>query len=255
VPELLPDAKRRKGRYPAYDAVNPSRPSSTGRPHEQRNRNLGIVGTGIKDFGTGKSYSPLDLVMAVRSSSLAEAFCWLEEKLLPQKPDVEIDIDACIEAQDAPSIAPEREPEPQESDPDMSEAELTMLGPVWEFGDPVPPEEPMLVPVFVPARPLLGYIGGQRSTFKTFVTNDLAVAIASGGEFAGQKVAYPGLVVQVELEGSLSKVSAQHGNNQSQCVPVAAWQGAANDARRRQGCSPTRACYGCVGGRRSAQED
>jgi hypothetical protein len=53
---------------------------------------------------------------------------------------------------------------------------------------------------------LLGYLGGQRSTFKTFVTNDLAVAIASGGEFAGQKVAYHGLVVQVELEGSLSKV-------------------------------------------------
>jgi hypothetical protein len=27
------------------------------------------------------------------------------------------------------------------------------------------------------------------------------------------------------------------------------WQGAANDARRRQGCSPTRARYGCVGAR------
>jgi hypothetical protein len=68
VKALLPDATRRKGRYPAFDAVNPSRPSTTGRPYEQRKRNLGIVGSGIKDFGTGKSYSPLDLVMAVRGT-------------------------------------------------------------------------------------------------------------------------------------------------------------------------------------------
>ena len=104
VTSLLPDAKRRKGRYPAYDAVNPSRPSSTGRPYEQRNRNLGIVGSGIKDFGTGKGYSPLDLVMAVRDSSLAEAFSWLEERLLPKNPDIEIDLDKIIEAQESPSI-------------------------------------------------------------------------------------------------------------------------------------------------------
>jgi hypothetical protein len=107
VPELLPDAKRRKGRYPAYDAVNPSRPSSTGRPYEQRRPNLGIVGTGIKDFGIGKSYSPLDLVMAVRNTSLAEAFCWLEEKLIPQKSDVEVDWEKIAETQDAPKTAPE----------------------------------------------------------------------------------------------------------------------------------------------------
>ena len=207
VPELgLYRLKRNPGRGASYRAVATWRESHQGRPDEQRERNLSIHPRGIEDFGDGRKYSPLDLVMAARSSSLAEAFCWLEEKLLPKKPDIEIDFGKIIEAQDAPSTAPEREPEPQESDPDMSEAELAMLGPVWEFGDPVPPEEPMLVPVFVPARPLLGYLGGQRSTFKTFVTNDLAVAIASGGEFAGQKVAYLGLVVQVELEGSLSKV-------------------------------------------------
>ena len=42
--------------------------------------------------------------MAVRGSSLAEAFCWLEEKLLPQKSDIEIDLDKIIEAQGSPSI-------------------------------------------------------------------------------------------------------------------------------------------------------
>src|SRR5262249_21387035 len=92
VPQLgLYNCKRRSGRYPAYDAVASWRPSSTGRPLEQRNRNLGIVGSGIKDFGTGRGYSPLDLVMAVRGTGLAEAFCWLEEKLLPGKTDVEVD--------------------------------------------------------------------------------------------------------------------------------------------------------------------
>jgi len=117
VPELgLYNCKRRSGRYPAFDAVPSFRPSTTGRPLEERKRNLGIVGSGIKDFGTGKSYSPLDLVIVTRSCSLAEAFCWLEEKLLPQKPDVQIDLDKIIEAQDAPPAAPEEEP-PKESAP------------------------------------------------------------------------------------------------------------------------------------------
>jgi hypothetical protein len=147
------------------------------------------------------------LVMAARASGLSEAFCWLEEKLGPRKPDIEIDLDKIIEAQDAPSIEPGDSPQEEpETDADMTEAEAALLGPMWEFGDPIPREEPMLVPVFVPARPLLGFLGGQRSTFKTFVTNDLAVAVASGGTFAGQQVAYPGVVIQVELEGSLSRV-------------------------------------------------
>src|SRR5262249_58040577 len=93
VPALLPDAVRKAGRYPGYEAVNPARASLTGRPYEQRDRNLSIVTTGIKDFGTKKGYSALDLVMAVRGTSLAEAFCWLEEKLLPQKPGIEGDWD------------------------------------------------------------------------------------------------------------------------------------------------------------------
>src|SRR5262249_3436930 len=59
----------------------------------------------------------------------------------------------------------------------------------------------MLVPFFIPARGF-GYLGGQWGTFKTFVVNDLAVAIASGGKFAGQQVSGRGVVIQIELEGS-----------------------------------------------------
>jgi hypothetical protein len=91
VPQLNIYKCRRIGRrYPTYEGVAQWRKGTTGKPLEQRSPNLKISSQGIKDFGDGCGYSPLDLVMAARGSSLAEAFCWLEEKLLPQKPDVEI---------------------------------------------------------------------------------------------------------------------------------------------------------------------
>lgn len=120
VPGLnLFKCKRRVGRFANYDAVATWRESSTGRPLEQRAPNLRISGLGIKDFGDGRTYTPIDLVMAARNSSAAEAFCWLEEKLLPQKADIEIDLEACKLAQsqvdldklaeDAPKTAPEED--------------------------------------------------------------------------------------------------------------------------------------------------
>jgi hypothetical protein len=79
------------------------------------------------------------------------------------------------------------------------------LGEAWYYGDPAQPQLPMLVPYLLPQKGF-GYLGGQWGTFKTFVTNDLAVAIASGGSFAGQQVAFKGAVVQIELEGSNSEL-------------------------------------------------
>ena len=199
--------RRRVGRYANYEAVATWRESTEGRPKEQRDPNLRISSLGIKDFGDGRGYTALDLVMAARGCSLGEAFEWLEERVLAKKPYIEIDIEACASAQAKTEDVSESDTKATDTDaPDMTDDETAVLGQMWEFGDPIPAEEPMLVPVFVPARPLLGFLGGQRSTFKTFVTNDLAVAIASGGEFAGQRVAYPGFVVQIELEGSLSRV-------------------------------------------------
>ena len=83
------------------------RQSTTGRPLEKRALNLKISSVGIKDFGDSRGYSPLDLVIAARATSLSEAFCWLEEKLLPPKEDIEIDLDKIMEAQDAPKTVPE----------------------------------------------------------------------------------------------------------------------------------------------------
>jgi hypothetical protein len=204
---LLPDAKRRKGRYAAYDAVNPARPSTTGRPYEQRRRNLGIVSTGIKDFGTGKSYSPLDLWMDVRQCSLAEAFEQLEPLVL-KKPDIAVDWEKIAETQDAPKIAPE------DDAPDNDDAarepggdpRLKTLGRIWRDGDPVRRPQKMLIPVVLPDIPFWGLFLGQRSTYKSFLLNSVAVALASGGTFAGQQVCRAGFVVQIEFEGSLSEV-------------------------------------------------
>jgi hypothetical protein len=158
--------------------------------------------------------------MAAKGCGLTEAVSWLDEKLGWSSGGPEIDVEACKatqaerEASDAPD---ERElhvvagPRPG-SKADAPKADIgpdgkerarpgNLLGPAWYFGDPAPEQLPMLVPFFIPARGF-GYLGGQWGTFKTFVVNDLAVAIASGGKFAGQQVSGRGVVIQIELEGS-----------------------------------------------------
>jgi AAA domain/Bifunctional DNA primase/polymerase, N-terminal len=206
VPDLnLYGCRRLRGRYPTYEAVATWRPSNTGRPLEKRKRNLSISGKGISDFGTGRGYSPLDLVMAARECTLSEALDWLSERLKPK--GSEIDFDKIIQG---PWPGSERVEEPESegteesdpgSDPDRPPVPPSSLGEIWHFGDPVPAVLPMLVPGLLPQKGF-GYLGGQWGTFKTFVTDDLATAIGSCGRFAGQQVAFQGVVVQIELEGS-----------------------------------------------------
>lgn len=64
-----------------YEAVATWRSSSTGRPLEERKRNLSIQPDGIKDFGSGDTYSPIDLVMAARGVDKAAATAWLRDQL------------------------------------------------------------------------------------------------------------------------------------------------------------------------------
>src|SRR6516164_11023878 len=80
---------------------------------------------------------------------------------------------------------------------------------IWRFwGHPgfstLPDPKPMTVPYFVPSRsePCIGYIGAVTGSVKTFTADDLAVAISSGGTFAGQQVTERGAVVLIEMEGS-----------------------------------------------------
>lgn len=71
-----------------YRCVPTWRESSTGRPDSERNRNLSIHPTGIKDFGTGKTYSPIDLVMAARGCDASAAFLWLDTTLRGEAPAI-----------------------------------------------------------------------------------------------------------------------------------------------------------------------
>jgi hypothetical protein len=207
VPNLnLYKCRRRVGRYPNYEAVANWRESTTGKTLEERTPNLKISSTGIKDFGNDQGYTAIDLVMAARGIGAGEAFTWLEERLRPKQPDIEIDLEKIKQAQDAPPLAPEGVAEGGTGSDDYEEMEkdLEVVGRPWFVNEELPEPKPMMVPYFVPSHtePCIGYVGAVTGSVKTFTVDDLAVAIASGGLFAGQQVSERGAVVLIEMEGS-----------------------------------------------------
>ena len=60
-----------------FKAVAEWRSSGSGRPLARRNPNLSFASQGIRDFGDGLSYSPIDVVMAAHRVSASEALDWL----------------------------------------------------------------------------------------------------------------------------------------------------------------------------------
>lgn len=74
----LYDLKPARG---GYEAVATWRESGTGRPVSQRKRNLSIQQGGIKDFGTGETYSPIDLVIKAAECSFDAAHDWLDKRI------------------------------------------------------------------------------------------------------------------------------------------------------------------------------
>jgi Bifunctional DNA primase/polymerase, N-terminal/Protein of unknown function (DUF3987) len=90
VPALQLYKARRTRR--GYEAVPVWRPSSTGRADQARSRNLKIASEGIRDFGAGTGYTPLDLVMAALGCDLEGAFAFLSERLGWGTADASIDI-------------------------------------------------------------------------------------------------------------------------------------------------------------------
>jgi AAA domain/Bifunctional DNA primase/polymerase, N-terminal len=210
VPDLnLYRCHRKVGRYPTYEAVATWRPSTTGRPNEERKLNLQISGgKGIMDFGTMQGYSPINLVMVALPCDRSTAIGWLQERLYPSTvSDAGLDklVDALKEAPEPQDDAPKAEAEEPETDAPNEDELAKLLGPYWDYGDPLPEQIPMLIPHFVPTTGV-GYLGGEWGTFKTFILNDMAVAVATRGLFAGQQVAECGCVIQLELEGSQNEV-------------------------------------------------
>lgn len=60
-----------------FKAVAEWRASGSGRPLARRNPNLSFMPNGVRDFGDGNGYSPIDVVMAARRLSASEALDWL----------------------------------------------------------------------------------------------------------------------------------------------------------------------------------
>ncbi|MFZ5674296.1 MAG: bifunctional DNA primase/polymerase [Pseudomonadota bacterium] len=79
VPKLgLAKLQRTPG---GYKAVATWRPSTRGRPLEQRACNLSISQAGAKDFGNGDTFTALNLVQTAMGVGLDEAFDWLSTQL------------------------------------------------------------------------------------------------------------------------------------------------------------------------------
>lgn len=88
VPDLHLYRWRRKPG--GYEAVAHWRSSGTGRALELRKRNLSIVRKGIEDFGDGRKYTPIDLVMAARGCTASAALDWLLECLPDDEPKIRL---------------------------------------------------------------------------------------------------------------------------------------------------------------------
>ena len=91
-PALALPRSRQRGAG-SWEAVAAWRPSSSGRPIEKRGANLHASPSGIRDFGDGEPYTPIDLVIAARGCSFDGAVDWLDAFIDPE-PRVEIDLDA-----------------------------------------------------------------------------------------------------------------------------------------------------------------
>ena len=206
VPDLnLYNCQRQRGRYASYEAVATWRPSTTGRPLEQRDRNLSISGDkGITDFGTNEKFSPIDLVMRARDCSFSDAVAWLEERLRPgerTKADELAETILCA----TPSIRPA-------ADVDAGAAKT------GDQSGPSPPprkprfkliaykdmrmgmnEVPYLVHELIPARGIV-VVWGAPKCYKSFWLHDLMLHVAKGWEYHDRFV-QQGPVVYCAFEG------------------------------------------------------
>jgi AAA domain len=203
VPDLgLYKCRRKVGRYASYEAVATWRESSTGRPKEDRKLNLQISGhRGIKDFGTGKGYSPIDLVMAARGCERADAIEFLLERL---KGGPNVDWDKLI-AGTMESSSAEPECDAPETDTEETEAKGTTLPPLtigqWRSRDDVEdPDFLMGEMLSTTSRMLLVAATGLG---KTQLATALAIHIAAGKDFLHWKASRSAKVLYID--GEMSK--------------------------------------------------
>jgi AAA domain/Bifunctional DNA primase/polymerase, N-terminal len=188
VPDLqLYGCRRCCGRYASYEAVATWRPSSTGRPVEQRKHNLKIIGRGIKDFGTNQGYSPIDLVMRARGCERPEAMTWLEERVRPDKGPA-IDFDALAKSR--------KVEEPKPTDQPQKNYKFQLV----RFNDlRLEDEVDYLVEGMIPRRGI-AVLWGKKKSLKSFILLDMVLHVARGQPWYERSVTQ-GHVVYCAFEG------------------------------------------------------
>lgn len=70
----------------------------------------------------------------------------------------------------------------------------------WTFGDELPKEPPSLIKGLVPAQRVF-FVGGQSGAGKSFIANQMAMALASGRPFFGHEIPEPGGTIIIASEG------------------------------------------------------
>jgi AAA domain len=202
VPQLdLYKCRRRSGRGASYEAVATWRPSTHGRKKEERDLNLKISPLGIKDFGVLRGYSPLDLVMAAKSCSLADALEWLRERVRPYT-GPEIDFEALGAKTDKSTGGNGSEQggeEPRPNDSFDRVPEWWGIG-GWVSANP-PPPQPWVIQGTIPLIGV-GLCSGQTGAAKTFIGSRLSACTMMAKSFAGMHVDHPGGVLYFEVENS-----------------------------------------------------
>jgi hypothetical protein len=193
VPDLnLYQCRRRVGRTASYEAVATWRPSSTGRPLEERKRNLQISGSrGIKYFGTGEGFSPINLVMRARNCSRPDAIAWLQERAQHNN-GPEVDFEA-LTGNGSDDESKADQPAEQEK-PKKYRFKLTNY---WDMRPGI--ERPYLVDELIPSKGIV-VVWGPPKCMKSFIMLDAMLHVAMGWEFHDRAV-QQGPVVYCAFEG------------------------------------------------------
>jgi hypothetical protein len=226
LPEWVPalnlyNCRRGRG-FQNYEAIAIWRSSQN--PLEERRTNLKISSKGIVDFGTGKGYSPLDLVMASRACTLNEAFDWLTTQLGPGKSaPIRTQVVDLEEARAQSAEAPQAEPQQPRS------YRFRLVA----FDDMKPGLEQLyLVDELIPVAGLVD-IWGKPKCFKSFWTLDLMFHVAMGWEYRDRSV-QQGAVVYCAFEGAhgykkrIEAIRRQYELEHGQHVPLYIMPGQAN---------------------------
>lgn len=158
-----------------YTGVAFWRPSSTGRNLAQRNPNLGINASGIRDFGTGLGYSALDLVQAVFGLSFNDAFRWLGTRLGTLIEAQPMTTPKILFEAPAVSLLPPH-------DPETGEIIETL---------PAPPNRPAVLEAPRPARSAVEALGLALSPVQALKE---AMALPPDGELPDRLTRVPGLL-------------------------------------------------------------